>query len=519
MRFAELLDALPADRAALVRRGGEAGAATPVRGLCIDSRRVAPGDLFVALRGSRCDGHDFLGQAIELGAAALLVEELPEAIARAGRPAAIVADSRRSLAPLAAHYYGDPGAELTLIGVTGTNGKTSTTYLTESILRAAGQRCGVIGTIGVHFNGERQRAANTTPESLELQRLLRTMRNRGLEAVAMEVSSHGLAMGRVDGCRFTVAAFTNLSQDHLDLHETMEQYCETKLRLFREHTAVEGTAVIYLGDPHAPRFVAAARRRGLRVIGVARAPRPDADLALHSSAASLAGLQARLVTPQGGFDIEAPLIGDVNLENLLVASGIAWALGVDPDAIAAGLADCPQIPGRFERVDPGGGDTPTVLVDYAHTPDALDRLLAALRPLATGRLIAVFGCGGDRDRDKRAPMARAVARYSDRAVLTSDNPRREDPARILADVERGLEAMRRVDAPQLAGSAAGYAVCPDRRHAIELALAVAAPEDTVVIAGKGHEDYQLVGDVELPFDDRAEARRCLAERRGGVEGS
>jgi UDP-N-acetylmuramoyl-L-alanyl-D-glutamate--2,6-diaminopimelate ligase len=473
---------------------------------------VAPGDAFFALRGAQVDGHAFLGQALELGASALFVEEIPTDLALGGRAAAVVVrDTRRALAPVARQFFGAPADELMLVGVTGTNGKTSTTYLAESILAAAGRRVGVIGTVEVRYAGERQRAINTTPESLDLQRTLRDMRTRGVDTAVMEVSSHGLELGRVAGCRFRIAAFTNLTQDHLDFHGDMRGYLGSKLRLFREHLDPQGAAVVNLDDPAAGDFVAAARERGARCIGVARRDRAGAQVVLEGADVRLDGTRARLRLPGGAVDLELPLVGDFNLENLLVASGIAVAAGVPADALARGVAACPQVPGRVERVTADAA-APTVLVDYAHTPDAVDKLLATLRPLARGRLIAVFGCGGDRDRAKRPLMAEAVARRADRVVVTSDNPRSEDPERILDDVEKGLAPLRRVGAEALDGAERAYARIADRRLAIAAAIRIARPEDTVVIAGKGHEDYQIIGRERLPFSDLLEARRALRRR-------
>ncbi len=498
MRLGTLLDALPAEEAALeiLARDGDSSE-LPIRGLSMDSRRVAPGDLFVALRGAESDGHEYLEQALSLGAVAILVDTLPAADILGAAVAVRVADTRKSLAPLSDCFFGSPSRELDLVGITGTNGKTSTSYLVESILRAAGRDTGLIGTVEVRFAGERRRAINTTPESLELQQLLRTMRNHQVDAAVMEVSSHALEIGRTGGCRFRVAAFTNLTQDHLDFHHTMDRYCEAKLRLFRDLLADDGAAVVHVDDPYAPRFLAASRHRGpgVRVVGVARRKRSDADLWLESEDTSLAGTRATLSWTGRRVDIECPLLGDFNLDNLLVACGIAEALGIDRDDAVRGIARCPQVPGRLERVDEDGDGGPTVLVDYAHTPDAVDKLLAAVRPLASGRLIVVFGCGGDRDRKKRAPMAEAVARYCDRAIATSDNPRTEDPEAILADVEIGLASMRRVAPEEFDATERSYLSCVDRRRAIELALRTAGDKDTVVIAGKGHEDYQIIGRV------------------------
>ena len=513
MRLGTLLDTLPVELAAqeIVGAAGDS-ASLPIRGLSMDSRQVAPGDLFIALRGAESDGHDYLEQAVALGAAGLLVESLPTQKALGSTVAVRVADTRRSMAPLAATFFGSPSRELDLVGITGTNGKTSTSYVVESILRAAGRDTGLIGTVEVRYAGERRRAVNTTPESLELQQLLRAMRNHHVDAAVMEVSSHALAIGRTGGCEFRVAAFTNLTQDHLDFHQTMDRYCEAKLQLFRELLASDGAAVVHLDDAYAPRFLAASRHRGrgVRVVGVARRKRAEADIWLEDDAATLDGTRATLSWSGRRVEIECPLLGDFNLDNLLVACGIAEALEIERDDVVRGIAQCPQVPGRLERVDEGKTTQATVLVDYAHTPDAVEKLLAAVRPLCAGRLIAVFGCGGDRDRKKRAPMAEAVARHCDRAIATSDNPRTEDPEGILADLELGLASMRRVAPEDLDATDSGYVSCVDRRLAIDLALSIATPKDTVVIAGKGHEDYQIIGRERLPFDDRREARRALA---------
>ena len=513
MRLSDLVAALPPE---LGPRQPLASSEDPViRGLGYDSRAVAPGELFVALRGTHHDGHDYLAHALRLGAAALVVERLPAGLDLRGRPVVMVPDARRALAPLAARFFGDPSAELTLLGITGTNGKTSTSYLVESILARAGRRPGVIGTVEIRWGTERRRAINTTPESLDLQRTLRTMCTEGVDAVAMEVSSHGLALGRVEGCRFAVAAITNLTQDHLDFHGSMGAYLEAKLLLFRRHLSPDGVAVVNLDDPAADAFLAAARERGVAAIRVTRDPERPAEVTLEAAEVRLDGTQARLRLPSGALEVEFPLIGDFNLENLLVATGCALALGIAPGDVAAGLASCPQVPGRVQRVGAELSDAPTVLVDYAHTPDAVEKLLRTLRPLARERLITVFGCGGDRDRGKRPLMAEAVARHSDRVVATSDNPRTEDPLAILSDVERGLAKLVRVAPDALAATPRGYAVVPDRREAIALALRVARPGDTVVLAGKGHEDYQIVGRERFPFDDRLEALRVL-RRRGAA---
>ncbi len=517
MKLGKLLDALPPELAARERITAGDAADPVIRGITYDSRKVAPGDLFVALRGSVADGHDYLERAVHLGAVALLVEEAPATDVLGSAVAVVVPDSRRAMSRIAPRFYGDPAHEMTLVGVTGTNGKTSTTYLVESILQRARMRTGLIGTVEVRFAGEVQTAVNTTPESLDLQATLRAMCTQNVDHVVMEVSSHGLELERIHGCGFRVAAMTNLTQDHLDFHGDMETYRGSKERLFSEYLDTDGVAVINIDDPSAAHFVEAARERGARLLTVSRDPNREADVSLSDAAVSIEGSRVSLALPSGALEVELPLVGDFNLENLLVAVGIAVALEIDPEVIAEGVRHCPQVPGRMEVVEAQGAGEPTVVVDYAHTPDAVDKLLAAVRPLVKGRLIAVFGCGGDRDRAKRPLMARAVANHATLAIATSDNPRTEDPLAILADVEAGLDSLSRVDANALDRSDRAYTTLPDRSEAIAQAISMAKPEDAVVLAGKGHEDYQIVGTAKLPFDDRDQARRALRTRASGGE--
>jgi UDP-N-acetylmuramoyl-L-alanyl-D-glutamate--2,6-diaminopimelate ligase len=510
MRMSELLSALPATMS--IEHVGRAVDDPVIRGLEYDSRRVTAGDLFFALTGAVVDGHDYLGDAVARGAAAVVVERLPADFDASVHPAVIVADSRRAMAPVAATFFGSPSAELRLLGVTGTNGKTSTTYLLESILRHAGQQVGLIGTVEIRYADIHERAVNTTPESLDLQRTLRNMCTRGVETVVMEVSSHGLELGRVEGCRFDVAAVGNVTQDHLDFHGTMEAYRGSKLLLFSRHQPNGAIAVVNLDDASANEFIAAAKGAGSEVLRVSRFAACDADVRLLSADVSLDGTRARLATPVGDLEVDSPLVGDFNIENLLVAIGVAVGANAPAEAIVAGIANCPQVPGRVERVGAELPGAPTVIVDYAHTPDAVLKLLQALRPLTQRRLITIFGCGGDRDRSKRALMAEAVAGHCDRVIATSDNPRTEDPAAILADIEVGLESLHQVAPETLNESKQSFTSLLDRREAIECAIAIADPGDTVVIAGKGHEDYQILGRIKVPFDDREEARRALAGR-------
>jgi len=514
MRLSDLISALPTEFRRVVSRSPDSD--PPIRGIGYDSRTTAPGEAFFALRGAHADGHDHLAQALERGAAAAFVEAIPDDLDLGAVPAVVVQDSRRALAPVAAHFFGAPSRELQLIGITGTNGKTSTTYLVESMLAAASRRAGLIGTIEVRYAETRHPSLNTTPESLDLQRTLRAMREARVDTVVMEVSSHGLELGRVDGCQFSVGAFTNLTQDHLDFHGDMDAYLASKALLFRRYLAAGGAAVLNVDDAASPCFEAAARSAGARIVRVTR--RADADVRLLEAEVGLEGTRLRVLLPAGELCVDLPLVGDFNVENALVACGIGVAAELPLDAVAKGIDQCPQVPGRVERVGADLEGAPTVIVDYAHTPDAVDKLLSALRPLCPGRLVVVFGCGGDRDRAKRPLMAQAVARHADRAVATSDNPRGEDPERILDDLAPGLCDMQRVEPAALDATASGWARVADRREAIARAVEIARPEDIVVIAGKGHEDYQIVGRERLPFSDPEQALRALraADCGGGA---
>jgi len=482
------------------------GAGVEIEGVAHDSRAVRPGDLFFALAGGRTDGRRHVAEARARGARAVVASGPLDA---GGLPVVCVADPRRVLGLVAARLAGDPSARLTLVGVTGTNGKTTTTYLLEGIWRAAGHTTGVIGTISYRVGAESRPAPYTTPEAPELQRLLAEMRAAGASHVAMEVSSHALVQERVRGCRFDAAVFTNLTRDHLDFHPDMEAYWAAKARLFLDHLPAGGkpdpVAVVHVDDPAGARLARAVRTR---CVPVGRAP--DAVVRAVDVETSLAGTRGTLVLDGRRLPFVSPLVGAPHAENVAVAAAAAWALGVAPEAIAAGLAAAAPPPGRVERI---AGPGFTVVIDYAHTPDALARLLDALRPLAAGALIVVFGCGGDRDRGKRPLMGEAAARRADLVVLTSDNPRTEDPARILAEIEAGVRA---TGFPPLAAPRAGergYVVEVDRRAAIALAVDLARPGDLVVVAGKGHEDYQIVGTEKHHLDDCEEVRRVLAGRK------
>jgi UDP-N-acetylmuramoyl-L-alanyl-D-glutamate--2,6-diaminopimelate ligase len=469
--------------------------AARVESIEYDSRRVKPGSLFAAIRGTAADGHRFLEAALDAGATALLVEEIPDSIRRridvdpTAFGVARMEDSRAALADVSARFFERPGDDLCLIGVTGTNGKTSTVRMLYSILEHADRRVGSIGTIAARYAGREEPARLTTPESVDLQRTLARMRDAGVDVAVLEVSSHSLTQGRVRTLRFAAAVFTHLSQDHLDFHGDMERYAAAKGELFSDQY-LDGPAVLNASDPCTRALAERMRATGREVVSFGRGS--DADVYTVDESISLAGSLMRIVGLGEPLDVVLPLPGDFQIENALAAVAAAHALDVPREAIAEGLRHCPAVPGRLERV--GSGD-PVVLVDYAHTPDALDRVLERVRPHVPGRLIAVFGCGGDRDRTKRAPMAEAACRHADHVVATSDNPRTEDPDAILREVAVGLSG--------------SFEILTDRRDAIRRAIGLSRPGDAVVIAGKEHEDYQVIGRERIPFDDRVEAHRAL----------
>jgi UDP-N-acetylmuramoyl-L-alanyl-D-glutamate--2,6-diaminopimelate ligase len=482
--------------------------AAPVAGVAYHSRDVVPGGLFVALKGHRTDGRLYVADSLARGARVVVTEE--ELVPPPGVTVVRVPQGRLALAHISAAFYDHPSRELTLVGITGTNGKTSTTYLLEAILSAAGCRVGVVGTVNYRVGQDTWPAPVTTPESLDLQRLLREMCDRGVSHVFLEVSSHALDLRRVDRAAFAAGVFTNLSQDHLDYHRDLDEYFAAKSRLFLEILAngcgSGGLAVLNLDDP-----------RGLKLRDAVRGPtltygcHPESQVRPLTHRFRQDGLEALLTTPGGEVEIVSPLVGPFNLANILAAGATALGLGVDLATIARGIAALQGVPGRLERFGPPGG--PGVFVDYAHTPAAITQALAALQTLDFSRLITVFGCGGDRDRSKRPLMARAAAEKSQLVIVTSDNPRTEEPLAIIREIEPGLAArgLPRLTKAMARQGEAGYLVVPDRREAIRLAVSLAHPGEAVLVAGKGHENYQIWGNERRHFDDREEVAWALKE--------
>jgi UDP-N-acetylmuramoyl-L-alanyl-D-glutamate--2,6-diaminopimelate ligase len=461
--------------------------------LAYDSTQVAPGALFFCVRGMTADGHEFAPAAVERGAVALVVErelDLPV-------PQVAVADARAAMSPLAVRFWRDPTAELAMAGITGTNGKTTTAFLLRGILEDDGRRTGLLGTVKRIVGGGEEEVVRTTPEAIDLQRTFRRMRDGGDEACVMEVSSHALVLGRSAGIRFDVKVFTNLTQDHLDFHADMEDYFAAKRILFEPGTA--GTAVANADDDYGRRLVEELRESGSDPITFS-ASGAEADYRAVDVEFDATGARFRCVAPDGEIAVKIPLPGHFNVENALAALAAAASLGVAVERAAASLANADRAPGRFEPVDEG--QPFAVLVDYAHTPDSLDNVLRAARRITHGRLICVFGCGGDRDRDKRPLMGRIGAERSDLCVVTSDNPRSEPPRAIIDEILAGIPDRDHVE------------VEPDRRAAIALALDAARPGDTVVIAGKGHEQGQeFEQGRKIPFDDREVAGEELRRLR------
>lgn len=482
-----------------------------VTGVQHDSRQVVARDLFVAVQGEHADGAAFVDDARTRGAAAVVTRrrlpiEIPQLIAR---------DPRRALGRAARIVYGDPTRDIGVVGITGTNGKTTTAWLLEAAIARAGGTPALMGTLGVRAPGIEHALLHTTPEADDVMRFARRATDNGATHLVMEVSSHGLALHRVDEVQFDVAAFTNLSQDHLDFHGDLESYGRAKAKLFLELDIQ--AAVLNVDDAFGARLAEqVAAREAIRTWRCSANPSTEAEVSLRACDVGASGTELLVALPSEEVRFSTTLVGAHNVENLLVALGSGVALGLPADRIAAGLSQSQGAPGRLERI--AGLANVNVFVDYAHTPDALRRVLETVRKVTEGRVIAVFGCGGDRDRTKRALMGRSAGDLADIVVLTSDNPRSESPGHILDDIEPGIRSsgQRRIAPSDASGASRGYFVEADRRAAIELAISAARAGDTVLIAGKGHETYQIVGTERLHFDDREEASASIARITGAA---
>jgi UDP-N-acetylmuramoyl-L-alanyl-D-glutamate--2,6-diaminopimelate ligase len=475
-----------------------------VQGLAYDSRRVQAGDWFFALPGQHLDGAKFARAAMDAGAAAVVSEQSTGVV-----PEVKVGDARRSLARAAVRFFGEPASRLTTVGITGTNGKTTCSWLVRAILEAAGWKVGMVGTLGAFLAGEEEEISFTTPEAVELNTLLDRMVREGTRAAVLEVSSHGLALSRSYDIAFDVTVFTNLSQDHLDFHLTPDAYLDAKLRLFDGRNGAQSVkqtvAVINTGDDRAPAVLEAARLGHQKPLTYA--VDGEADFVATDVTSHAGGARFRVRDGEGEHTVAIELPGEFNVENALAAWAAAAALGIPAEIRLQGLAGVRGVPGRLEPIL--AGQAFAVLVDYAHTPDGLGRALAAVRPLAEGKIHCVIGAGGDRDPGKRSEMGRVAAELSDRVIFTSDNPRSEDPGAIIRTLASGVAA----------GSETTIEIEVDRRTAIRLAISKARPGDLVLIAGKGHEATQTIGDQTLPFDDRHEARAAIESLRAGTEAS
>ncbi len=483
----------------------ESIAPVSITGICCHSKQVRPGDLFIAIRGPRSDGHAFIEEAIARGAAAILAQSLPAIYRSSARivpqlracPCVVVADTHKALSVIAARFFRHPSRKLRLVGVTGTNGKTTTTYLLKAILESAGAHVGLLGTI-VYQIGERMvPSTNTTPGPLELQRYIAQMASEGLEWCVMEVSSHGLAQGRIDGLEFEAGIFTNLGSDHLDYHKTIEAYAAAKRRLF-DYLRPHGHAVVN-GDDSYGRILAQTIPHAVITYGMQRPARVMA----REIFCSWEGTRLLLESPWAVIPITTPLLGRHNVMNIAAAVTTLLALGIAPAAIQDALASFDQVPGRFERVSNDTGVH--VVIDYAHTAEAMRLVLLSLRELTRGRLIVVFGCGGDRDQAKRPMMGKIASLLADAVVLTSDNPRGEDPLEIIRQIRSGFVP-----------GFSNFHEVSDREQAIATALAMARSNDTVLIAGKGHESFQIFHHVSVPFLDREVAERWAWSRHSVV---
>ncbi len=478
-------------------------AAVPIRGIARHSKQVREGDLFIAIPGADSDGHAFIDEAIERGAAAILAEHLPKRSIGQGRslkscPCVVVRDTRQALAVIAARFYGHPARKLKLVGVTGTNGKTTTAYLLKNMLESAGFATGMLGTIVYQIGSREVPSTNTTPGPLELQRFFAQMVGEGLPWCVMEASSHALAQGRIDGLEFNAAIFGNLGSDHLDYHKTRQAYAAAKRRIF-EYLKSDGVAVINADDEYGRTLTQTISHPHIVTYGMDH----PAKVMVTEAECTWAGIRLTLDSPFGSVQIRTPLLGRHNILNITAAASALLALGVNPAHVGQGLSHLQHVPGRLERVPNEAGVN--VLIDYAHTAEALRLTLLSLREMTQGRLIVTFGCGGNRDQQKRAAMGRVASLLADHVILTSDNPRSEDPLEIIQHIRSGF-----------ANDFQRFQIVPDRERAIYAALGLARAEDTILIAGKGHETYQVFHNTSIPFVDRDVVERWASSRHSLV---
>ena len=472
------------------------------------SQEVQPGGLFVAITGHAADGHNYIDDAVKRGAVAVVTQKE----IKAKTPTIRVANTRQALADIAACFFDNPSERLTVIGITGTNGKTTTAYLVERILEQAGYPVGVIGTINYRYAGQTFDNPITTPESLDLQQILVDMLQAGISHVVMEVSSHAIDLYRIRACRFDVAVFINLSQDHLDFHGDMESYWASKKRLFTEYLVEGPKSDRAIGVVNTNSTNGAELVKLLTVPVITTGSGPNAKVRAEAVQCDLSGIAGEIAAPGGKFNFRSRLVGEHNLENILCAAGVGSALKASTADLKSGIEGVTVIPGRLEQIENSAGRF--VYVDYAHTPDALENVIEALGAVTTDRIICVFGCGGDRDTEKRPLMGEIAARLCDLAVITSDNPRTEDPMVIIDQILAGALKTngRQYSRPDLKSGfrEKGYVVEADRQRAIQLGITISEPGDTVLIAGKGHETYQVIGTTTIDFDDSQEARKALA---------
>jgi len=473
-----------------------------IRDLVYDSRKAGPGCAFFALRGISDDGHQFIADAVDRGAELVVMEE-PHPVK--GATGIVVANARQALAEASALFFGQPTRTMRVVGVTGTNGKTTVTYLIEAMLIAARQRPAVVGTVNYRYQGSETPASHTTPESYDLQKLTADFLGQGADSLVLEVSSHALEQNRVSGINFEVGIFTNLTPEHLDYHQTMESYFSSKKKFYDDYIVPQGSrAVVNIDDPYGRRI--ADELDDALTCGLAA----EADVRAENVTLSRRGIEADVVIPHGRFRLQSALLGGFNLSNLLCAIAGGVALDLPLDAIVSGIKAVPVVPGRIETIE--NNRDALILVDYAHTGDALENVLQAVNELAGGRVITLFGCGGDRDRSKRPVMGEIAARFSDLAIVTSDNPRTEDPDSIINEILTGVK--KHYASPLMleqlqSSSSKGHVVVPDRREAIQVAVEILLPGDLLLVAGKGHEDYQIIGKEKVHFDDREEIRQAL----------